>query len=80
MIRPSGARVRSPGGFEEPGLWVQRGGAWVPVVRRTLPWGELRLGWECDHRRMRSHCHPRCCGHLLCPDCGLFWDVGADCG
>lgn len=69
--------VRSPGGFEEPGLYVQRNGTWVPRLRSTLSWEELRLGWTCNHGRMRSHCHPNECGDLECPDCGLFWDEGA---
>jgi hypothetical protein len=28
---------------------------------------------SCDHRNMQE-CHPNCCGHFHCPDCGLSWD------
>ena len=77
MIRPSVARVRSPGGFHVEGLYRWRDGVWVPVIRRSISFEELRIGWACDHRALRSHCHPNRCGHLLCPDCGLYWDEGA---
>lgn len=39
---------------------------------------ELLRGMFCAHRRMRYCCHPRNCGHLECPDCGLYWDEGAN--
>jgi hypothetical protein len=31
----------------------------------------------CDHRRMKNCCDYNC-GHLICPDCGLSWDVSAE--
>lgn len=35
------------------------------------------LAHGCSHPRMRYCCdHP--CGHLVCPDCGLAWDQGAN--
>lgn len=35
---------------------------------------------QCDHRRLRSCCYTngRGCGHILCPDCDLYIDVGAE--
>jgi len=55
--------------------------------RRLTRQGVPTLGWskrarvqilpDCDHRRMRYCCHPRNCGHLICPRCGLAWDEGA---
>lgn len=32
---------------------------------------------QCDHRRLRWCC-PRPCGHILCPDCDLYLDLGAE--
>jgi hypothetical protein len=34
-------------------------------------------GLECAHVGMR-YCCPQPCGHLVCPDCGLYWDEGAE--
>ena len=31
----------------------------------------------CAHPNM-VECHPGCCGHFHCPDCGLSWDDGAE--
>ncbi len=33
---------------------------------------------QCDHRRLRSCCYTdgKPCGHILCPDCDLYIDVG----
>jgi putative ribosome biogenesis GTPase RsgA len=48
---------------------------------RALGWSKRRrvmIPPDCDHRRIRWHCHPRNCGHLECPRCGLSWDVGAE--
>lgn len=35
---------------------------------------------QCSHRRLRSCCrvNGRSCGHIECPDCDLFIDVGAE--
>jgi hypothetical protein len=41
----------------------------------STPWPK---GVTCIHKRMRYCCHPKKCGHLVCPDCGLFWDEAAD--
>ncbi len=71
-------RVCVPGGFEVSGEFVQWRGEWVPRRQRSISWRDFSLGWTCSHRRMRSHCHPKECGHLECLDCGLFWDEGAE--
>lgn len=42
-----------------------------------LPRSPAQIPPDCDHRRMRYCCHPRNCGHLVCPDCPLSWDEGA---
>ncbi len=49
------------------------------LLRLGEPWETARIliGLSCVHPRM-SWCCPRPCGHLVCPDCGLAWDVGAE--
>lgn len=34
-------------------------------------------GAFCEHPRM-NYCCTKPCGHLVCPDCGLAWDEGAE--
>lgn len=36
----------------------------------------IPTGAECTHPHM-TECHPGC-GHFSCPDCGLYWDEGAE--
>lgn len=38
---------------------------------------KVHIPRQCEHRRMRYCCHPKNCGHWICPDCDLAWDVGA---
>jgi hypothetical protein len=35
-------------------------------------------GLSCDHLQFAECCDG--CGHFSCPDCGLYWDDGADGG